>query len=266
MSGKMRSLVYRELALSKKYYTVTAIAFLLFTGFFWLINMSFEFGNLSKISMEDSEEAAVLDMMKQIIFFMSVYMPPFMLGMLIKEPGIVISDIRSRWKTYSHALPVTPMQKLAVKYIIKIFMLAAALSVSILNSWLFCIASDRKMTSDMIITYIWIINLWLIADTITMPFMLRANTEKGVMLSNASAIIAIIPAFAGQLLLKSELKRRSEGYSQELKDSPLFMLQLLKEIISDFIDKIDVLAVPVMFILLAAGFFVNFTMIKRRER
>ncbi len=264
MSGKMRSLVYRELALSKKYYTVTAIAFLLFTGFFWLINMSFEFGNLSKISMEDSEEVAVLDMMKQIIFFMSVYMPPFMLGMLTKEPGVVISDIRSRWKTYSHALPVTPMQKLAVKYIIKIFMLALALLISILNGWLFCIASDKKMTSDMIITYIWLINLWLIADTITMPFMLRANTEKGVMLSNASAIIAI--AFAGQFLLYSELKRRSEGYSQELKDSPLFMPQLLKEIISDFIDKIDVLAFPVMFILLAAGFFLNFKMIKRRER
>lgn len=269
MSERTKSLVYREMVISKKFYMSTLGVFLLFTALCWLVRLSLEFGNMAKLA---EGEDGIWDMFDKITFFMSVYFTSFIAGILNSENGVVMSDIRSKWKMYSHALPVTPLQGLTAKYIIKLFWVITSFLLCVLNNLLFCLVSNRELTSNMIILYIWFINIWLIADIIKTPLMLRANTEKEAALSNIMYFVMSIPAFIAMFWLQNEVNERAKTIRaampeiSEEKELTSIQLPIMKEIIFELIDKIDILAIPTMLLILVGGFFLNLKMMKRREK
>lgn len=277
MSERTKSLVYREMVISKKFYTSILGVFLLFTSFCWLVRLSLEFGNLAKLAEDDDDIWKIFDM---ITFFLSAYFTSFVAGVLNSENGVVMSDVRSKWKMYSHTLPITPLQELTAKYIIKLFWIITSFLLCVLNSFLFCLASNRELTSDMIMIYIWFINIWLIADIIKTPLMLRANTEKEAArantISNIIYIFIYIAALAGMFWLQDKVMNESnerlaaiQETMPELSDNQEFIniqLPIIKDIIFDIIDKIDVLAIPTMLLILVGGFFLNLKMMKRRTK
>lgn len=269
MSERTKSLVYREMVISKKFYMSTLGVFLLFAAMCWLVRLSLEFGNMAKTA---EGEYAVWEMFDKLTFFMSVYFTSLIAGVVNNDNGVIISDIRSKWKTYSHALPVTPLQKLTAKYIIKLFWIITSFLLCVLNGLLFCLASNRELTSDMIMLYIWLINIWLIADIIQTPFLLRANTEKEAILANIMYFVMLIPTFIGMFLLQNEVNERAKTIRAAMPELSAeyeltsIQLPIMKDLIFELIDKIDVLTIPMTLLLLVGGFFLNLKMMKRREK
>ncbi|MDE5854802.1 MAG: hypothetical protein K2H19_07050, partial [Ruminococcus sp.] len=127
---KIKSLIYRELVIAKKFYITFFLVIIFFMVMGWLIALSAKIGNIAEMMTEVPEFSSMFDI---IIYYIFNYFTAFVCGAIINDNGVILSDIKSNWRTFSFTLPATEKEKSMAKLIIKLCGTVSALLICVFN-------------------------------------------------------------------------------------------------------------------------------------
>ena len=261
--GMVKSLVYRELYISRKFYITNILVAALFILMSCLVRLSMLYGNLANV---DAETFEFLD---PLTYYVCTYVVAYGAFSILDDPGVILADFRSNWRIFAYSLPVTTVQRVTVKYIIKLGAFCTAMILSIINGALIGALTGRGFGLFQISNFFLLANFWLIVNLIRTPIMLRAKTEKGFQASMAGYFIIFMaimfPLMAKVTAIGAEVAIAAE--SEDLDpDQQFFMLQeKMLGFVKDLHDKILVWMPLLTAVLLIVGFFICVQMLKRRE-
>ena len=259
----LKSLVYRELYIARKFYITNILVALIFILMSCLVRLSMLYGNLAGL---DEETFEMVDM---ITYYACTYVVAYGTFSILDDPGVILSDFRSNWRIFSYSLPVTAVKRVTVKYIIKLGAFCTALILSIINGALIGALAGRDFGWFQISNFFLLANFWLVVDLIRTPIMLRTKTEKGFQTSMVGYFIILmaimLPLMAKVTAIGSEVAMATEAEDLE-SDQQLYMLQeRMLGFVKDIHDKILVWMPLLTIVIIAVGFFVCVQMLKRRE-
>ena len=261
--GMVKSLIYRELYISRKFYITNILVVLIFILMSCLVRLSMLYGNLANV---DEETFELVDM---ITYYACTYVVAYGAFSILDDPGVILSDFRSNWRIFAYSLPVTTVKRVTVKYIIKLAAFCTAMILAIINGALIGALAGRDFGWFQISNFFLLANFWLVVDLIRTPIMLRAKSEKGFQSSMAGYFIILmaimLPLMARMTAIGAEVAVATEAEDLD-PDQQFFMLQeKMLGFVKDIHDKILVWMPLLTVVLLAVGFFVCVQMLKRRE-
>lgn len=260
--NKIKSLVYREFLISKKFYITTIAVIILFMTMGWLLTLSLKTGNLEKLIAEEAPE--FISVATNIIYYVFNYFTAFVCGALINESGIIMSDIKSNWRTFSFTLPATEKEKSLAKTIIKVTGVVAAFLFCIINGLVLSCISGIDFELKNISIYAMIIDYWVIFDFLSTLLQLRARNEKEILIARISPVVLMILLFPA---VRNLMDKITSGIPDSENDEMITEnMSYAIDILSGEINRITPFAFPVMILFLAGGFFLNMQMMKRRYK
>ncbi len=259
--NKMKALLWREYMLGRKKTLFSLLTFAMLTILCWLALVSVRHGNLADAFKNlDKEMPGMSKGLSNLVYYAAMYVPVFMSIPLIDENGAVSADLKSGWKLFSRTLPVTPAEKLGAKYILKGIFIAAVFLVDLGNFAVVSLLADKALTGFHVNVLLLLLNIGLLSELIKCAVLYRARTEKGMALAEfasvAVLIIACIPYFR-------RLNKSVSGFSGE---ESLLTLFRIMGVMADDMKSIFPFMVPVMIVLLAGGFFLHLTIIRRADK
>ena len=263
--GMIKSLIYRELYISRKFYITNLLVAVLFIIMGSLVRLSMLYGNLANL---DEETFEIVDM---ITYYVFTYVTVYGAFSILDDPGVILSDFRSNWRVFSYTLPVTPAKHVLAKYIIKLGAFCAAMLISIINGAIIGAFAGRDFGTDQIMNFFLLANFWLLVDIIRVPLMLRARTEKGIQTSGMAGyfilMIAILfPLMAKVTAIGAEVAIATEANDLD-SDQQFFMLQQrMLGFVKEIHDKILVWMPLLAVVILALGFIICVQCLKRRGK
>lgn len=263
--SKLKALIYRESVILKKQYILCMILDVIIMLFAWLIMLSMKIGNLAKVIANDPTEHEL----STISAYVCIYLIVVIFSDCISLNTFQL-DMKSKWHVFSITLPATPLQQITVIYMIKLFRIIAVLAVSIINAVFMCHIVNKPLDIKMLMNFVLIIDCILFVEMLRTPLLVRAKTEKEILYAKGIGFGAEIFAICVVMLI---FKNKSYDIINSLNEKELpedeIFIEYTKRIISDFMEllaKIEQFAVPIMFILLAAGFGLSLLASKRRDK
>lgn len=251
MNETIRSLLWRELKIAKKYYIGCIIGVFIITGLFWLVVMSANFGNIGKYLNKDD-----LNVLRIVLYFCFLFAIPLVSVMMLCDNGVLIADIRSNWKKYSYTLPVKSTEIVISKYAIIVAILIAVLLFSNANLLIYCNITDRKYTFKTFLITLGVIDIILANDFLFKVMALRAhNTKDFIIAKILNGVVLFICYFIiSAVYIPSLLKK----FKNNFKECYNYMKELM--------DIFAYCAIPVFIIIMTAGYFLYINALKRREK
>ena len=262
--GMMKSLIYRELYISRKYYITNTLVALLFMVMGILLRLSMLYGNLAGL------EGDTFELVDTITYYVLTYLFAYAAFTLVEETGVTMSDFRSNWRMFSFTLPVTPVQHILAKYIIKLGAFCFAMVLSIANGAIVGAFSGRGFGMPQILDFFLLANFWLLVNIIRAPLMLASRTEKGFQAANWGFIVPLavimLPLMNKSTTIMAEIGAESEAGGLTA-DQQMFLIQeKLIGYLAELHDKIVVLMPLLTVVLIVLGFVICVQCLKRREK
>lgn len=253
---KYKSLVFRELKLSRKHYLGMFALSILFLGL--MVLCVFVAGG------EFVRQGERLDTFSLIMTYMFAAISTYC---AVHDSGVFKADINSGWNTYSYALPVTAFEKAASNYIVKIITIIAGMAVTILGSAAIFAAGGSTLTMGTIFGFFLFVDVFLAFEIVYQAIILRANDMKSLKKLGSIAggiafvVIFVLPEFIPAGDASSALDTFMTD--METMQSPSALNKYLEYITIP--DVWGYVGIALMFVLLAVGFVVTWKSYERRE-
>lgn len=175
---KFRSLMFRELKLSRKSVLLQFVLLLIMTAMTWL--MLFSASTESPENMPMTINAVVLA--TALLSIMSL---------LLDE--IFKSDINSGWLNYSYALPISPIQRAAVHFIRKFSVCFLSILLSLCNAEAISIFWNMGLSVNYVVWHIIVLIAGLIFSLTNDIFILQARSSADMKkMQTASGLVNVI--------------------------------------------------------------------------
>lgn len=261
--GMIKSLIYRELYISRKFYITSILVGLLFMVMGILVRLSMLYGNLAGL---DDETFNLVDM---LTYYGLTYMISYAAFSLIDDNSVILSDFRSSWRMFSYTLPVTPVKHILAKYIIKLGAFCFAMVLSIANGAIIGAFSGRDFGMPQILDFFILANFWLLVNLFRGPIMLASRTEKGFQAANWGFIIPLaaimLPLMNKVTTTMAEIGAESESEGLNADQQMFLVQEKLIGFLAELHDKIVVWMPLLTVVLLVLGFVICVQCLKRRE-
>lgn len=175
---KFRSLMFRELKLSRKSVLLQFVLLLIMTAMTWL--MLFSASTESPENMPMTINAVVLA--TALLSIMSL---------LLDE--IFKSDINSGWLNYSYALPISPIQRAAVHFLRKFSVCFLSILLSLCNAEAISIFWNMGLSMNYVVWHIIVLIAGLIFSLTNDIFILQARSSADMKkMQTASGLVNVI--------------------------------------------------------------------------
>lgn len=260
----MGGLIYRELYIGRKFYITNILVVLLFILMCSLVRLSMICGNLAHLDKE------IFEFIDPITYYAFTYLVAYVAFSIMDDPGVILSDYRSNWRIFAYSLPVTPVKRVLVKYIIKLGAFCIAMILSIINGYIIAAFTGRTFGTEQILNFFLLVNFWLIVDILRTPMMLRAKSEKGFQMSGTAGYFIVMAAIMFPLLGKvtmivAEISIAAESNDISDDDSMFMLQQRMGEFLSNLHNKVLVWMPLLTAAILIVGFIICVLVLKRRE-
>lgn len=261
---KIRSLIYRDLVISKKHYISSLLSATAVSVFGWLILMSMEFGNLADLSEEIGIE--IFEGTKKTIYCIFNYLLAFIWSTFISDNGTAFSDIKSKWQIYGYTLPVTEKEIALTKLILKVSGIIISFTASIANGLLLSVITGIKFNyRSSAKIYLLIMLYFILSDFFTTAYLSWARTEKEANLVIIPQIlIPILLTAISFLYIKNSEKLFPYFAAATNKNAP--DIASLRELGKLLLERFGAFILPCIMVFTAAGYFVNAHLLKRRYK
>ncbi len=261
----MKGLIYRELYLARKQYLLSSLVLVLFLLLLYLVELSIQCGNLAKL------DAATLQGVKSTVYNIGMYFTPVICASFLSEGTVPVADYKSRWRGFSYTLPISEMQYTAVKFSIKLLVLALGFSVSLANAAALSAMSDCSLKWNAVRTILLILTVctWYFI-TIQTPIAVRFRSDKDLTrFQGMSTLVVVVLYFVCGIWLASRMVEveKSSSAQDELELSEQ-MMQIMNPILETVLDVYETLLdlAPLLLILaVLLGFALTVLQFKRRE-
>lgn len=251
--NKYKSLVFRELKLSVRHYTLRGIMFLAFMALIILVMFVLKF--------QAEKQGSTLDGFA----LAGAYAVGIMGAVIIGENNDVYkSDVNSGWLEYSWALPLTAFEKTMAKYIAKLIVIVGGSILIILGTVLVYAISGCSLSVNTILSQFIIIDALLIFNIILEMFIMRATDTKALKKMGAviGAVLAVL-VFLPDILPLAQ----SDSSEQIILDQAMESVVVANNLLLLSLKMPEILcniSIPLMAVILAAGFVITMKNYKRR--
>ena len=251
--NKYKSLVFRELKLSARHYTFRGMMFLAFMALIILVMFVLKF--------QAEKQGSTLDGFA----LAGAYAVGIMGAVIIGENNDVYkADVNSGWLEYSRTLPLTAFEKTMAKYIAKLIVIVGGSILVILGTVLVYAISGCSLSVNIILSQFVFIDALLIFNIILEMFIMRATDTKA--LKKIGAVIGVVLAvlvFLPDILPLTEPDSSEQIILDQAMESVVvannnLLLSLkMPEILCN-------ISIPLMAVILVAGFVITMKNYKRR--
>ncbi len=278
--AKYKALFYREFIISRKTFFLQLISTLATMVFFWLMVMSMKFGNLkfdffgSDPTLEDiSSGCMMLILMMYSIGFVVAFV-----STRINITNTVTADIDTNWRAFAFTLPVSSTEKALVELLVKVLNIILSLIITFIN-FIF-LSNVLEIGLDIGFVFkVWSVILLIstIMDFFTLPVLHAARTKResklGSFLSTFILIfMAVIFIFIVRLpndetkIIKLDADKLNLLENINIQ-SGVITLPVESNVfanMSDMLDVMGIVAIPLIIALLIGGFFFSKRTMERR--
>lgn len=230
---KLRSLMFRELRLSRKSIILQFGLLLAWIALTWGMLLSL---NANEITGEElSVTADIINIMTALIGAMSLLLD-----------DVFKADINSGWLTYSYTLPITPFERTAARFIRRISVSLAGAALSLCNTAAICAYTGKNFGANHIVWHMVIFSAMILFSLPNNIIMLRVRSQSEMKKAHTSAGLAftgliIVMTFAIFIVSDVDLAKLAE--SDSLFQLPVFTFEAF------------VWSVPLLIAMTAASFF-----------
>ena len=269
--AKFKSLLYRELRIARKQILYGFVTFFVFSCLFWMVGLSFLYGNL-KNSTEDSYGMMAKQFFtgSSLVYLLTIYsiFPAF------GDYGTHLSDIRSNWLRYSYGLPVTPAMRATVFWVIRLLVLLGGFLMNMFNLCMASLLFDQPFRTEALSIFAFVLVIGILISMILNIYPLSARTESEL---NKRNFLCFASFFVIIFILIIPVKRKAEAKLTELQmkqeEQDIPDEEMVKSVMSAmFIEPVQKVyesgkyySVPAMLVLTAAGYFLTVKAYERRE-
>ncbi len=246
----MKGLVYREWILSRKIIFAIFSVGVLFGSVGFLILLSAKVGNLSLLPPENAVDTTVLS------YVMSVAPCLIMMFSAIGASTVIFRDAKTRWMTYSHVLPATPVQSVLSRYCLAGLVLPIALLAGMVNVLVIRGTEAKEIDGYIIRAILLGMAVVCIALAIEIPLALKYKEVNAVMVR--MAIPAMLAFTGGFVFLMNK--------ASKLVGDPDKAFVVLVDWMKKFMDKgvwAFILLIPIS---LGISFYISLRIYKGEER
>ncbi len=237
--NRFRSLMFREFRLSRKFIILQFGLLLAWMALTWGMLLSLDANDISEKELSGIVDTVI--MMNALIGAMSL---------LIDES--FKSDINSGWLTYSYALPITPMERTAARFVRRLSVSLGCALLSLCNAAVLCAHTGKSFGANYIVWYIVIFAAVLLNALPNNIFILRARTAadiKKMQTVSGLATMAVMTVIIIIIFMASGMSLEKIAESDNIES--LFELPV-------FDAGALAWAVPLLLLIMAASFFTSY--------
>lgn len=252
--AKFKSLVFRELKISRKHYLM-GLALIAFFSIMLGLSVRVVYAE----QLKDGETPDIL------VLFCSYVVSALAATNAVSDGTVFQADIASGWSRYSFALPVSAFEKTFVKYAIKAMMLVAgAVVVLVVSSVLYATSGVGTISPSVMFCYFICADLFMIIDIVYQSIAIRADNQK---MLKRLGIIAGVVVFAALIVIDLIVLGGSdpeiEAVMREIEqaDSPAIFNKYIHYVTIP--SAAGIIGIVLVFVIFAAGFAV---MVKNHGR
>ncbi len=251
--NKYKSLVFRELKLSARHYMLRGLMFLAFIVMLVLV-------------MFVLKPQAAKEMCNMRGFaLMGAYVVGIMGAIIIGEDnGVYKADVNTGWLTYSWTLPLTSFEKAMTKNIVRVILIAAGSVITVLSAILIFAISGTAFNVNTILSLFIFIDIALIFNIILEAFFMRATDTKSLKKVGtiAGAVLAVLIFLPDILSLGQPGSAESKILEQATQS-----IEIANYVFYSFKmpEIIGYISIPLMIIVLIAGFIITKKNFEKRE-
>lgn len=253
---KYKSLIFRELKLSRKHYLGVFALIVIFAG---LMLLSIFVSGREAVKNGESLDAFALAMSYMFAIVGS--------ACIAADSGVFKEDMNSGWRRYSYALPVTAFEKTVAKYAVKIIAIIIGMAVIFLGSAAIFAAGGSTLKTGTVCSFFLMLDFFLIFDIVFQAFILRAEDTKSLKkLGSIAGIITFIVVFIlPEFIPEGDLPFNVDAFitDMETMKSPAGLNKYLEYITIP--DVWGIIGIVLTFVILALGFVVTLKSYERRE-
>lgn len=255
---KYKSLLFRELKISKKHYISHALlmaffaAMLLFSVF---VGWKDDIANANKQDM--SEFHAALGMFAFMFSFLTSILAAY-------DTDIYQADKNTGWLRYSYALPITAKEKALTRYAVKT---AAVIIGGIISTALAAAIGPPfgySFAAGAINVYLLALDSFMLFELISASAMAAGWSEKKAKLLEWGILILIFGGGIIAFLWALAFGGLMEKLQETMLEDPEFMERFMGQIL-DFAEGMSVIPVIVFIALLVGSVFTAIKLFERRE-
>ena len=169
MMKEYKSLIFRELRLSRKHYITGTLLTVLLAAF--MVLAMFVSGG------EAINNGESLDV---FALFMSYAIAAVATGCFTSDNGISKADMNSGWQRYSYVLPVTAFEKAAARYAVKLIAITIGMAVAIIGAAVVSAAGGSTLKFGTVLSFWILLDEFLIYDVFYQTIILRAKDKKSL--------------------------------------------------------------------------------------
>lgn len=257
MAKLYKSLLFRELKISRHHYVVRSLLMISFAAMLLLA--------VFVIWKEDIANATPRELMEfhSIIAMFGLLFAMLTAVLAAYDTDIFKSDVNTGWLRYSYALPITAKDKTLVRYSVKGAViliggiLCAVFAVLLKNSF------GQHLLAGTINTYFVILDAMLLADLFRSLLMISGRTEKQVKLLGLIFNTVLLGGFIFLVVISGmdkfieELKNMSGNDTLPIME---FTTRLLHTA-----EKLSFIPFLILIALFLSGFFTTVKVFERRE-
>lgn len=231
--AKFGSLLFREFRIARKSIILTACVTLAFAAMIW-------FSLLSFFSAEIADDISLDSLIVTVVLFAAA--PLFL-------DDIHISDVNSGWAVYSYALPITPLERAAVRFTRRLILCAGSCLFSAANAAAVCAYLGKAFSTAYTVWYVLVFSAALLMDLADSFFVLKARNGGDVKKMRTASGMASAAVMA--VLVLTAFKASGIDLQALADDDAAISLP-------EFTAGALLWAVPLLLILIAADFFISY--------
>lgn len=233
-TSRFTSLMFREFRLTKKNTMLYGVLLLLWAALTWGVLLSLDANGI------DSNELTVDNLIIETALLGAV---------VLFIDNLHHADIVSGWITYSYALPITPFERAAVRFVRRFIICVATCLISIINSVAVCVYLGKNFAANYVVWHILAFSAVLWCSLPDAYFNLRArNGENAKKMRTVSgmASLAVMVAVVLIVVLVSGIDLQKIIRAEESVELPIFTAGAL------------IWALPLLLCLMAADFCITY--------
>lgn len=230
---KFRSLIFREFRISKKSIILQFGLLFAWIALVWGMLLSSDANEFT--GEELSGTADIIIMMTAMIASMSLLMDE-----------IFKSDINSGWLKYSYALPITPLERTAARFVSRFSVCLVSILLSLCNCAALCASTGNEFGVNYIAWHIIVFALVILTSLPNEIFMLRSRSGDDMKKKRTTAgmaTMAVMIVLIVVIFIASGVDLKTITEIDALFELPVFTASALGW------------AVPLLLVMLAASFF-----------
>ncbi len=243
---KFKSLVFRELKLSRKHY-LGAFALILLFGALMVLCVFVAGGE----GVKNGEH------MDAFALMMAYGFAAISAACAAGDNGVFKADMAAGWHSYFQALPVTSFEKTAARYAVKVLFILLGFAAFLLGTNIIFAAGAGTFSASAVFCFFILLDFFLIFDIVYQAIMLRANDMKSLKKMGVIAGGVVVAVFTVLDYLPTGTLPFDEDVlmtDMETMQSPAMLNRYLQYLTIP--DTWGYIGIAVTLILLTAGFII----------